>query len=448
MAVAAAEKGSTVSRFVELAQEKSVAGPGWFRNLQDAALERFADLGFPTRKDEDWRQTNISRIDLGGFVGVDSEKHVVPSDQFDANGFTDLGAIRAVFLNGRLSPDRSRLEGLPEGVTFKPLSQALAQDESLLREWFDGRLGTRERVFSALNLALCEEGLVLRVPRGVVVESPIHLVFHNHAPLGASLMTHPRVLVVAEENSQLCLLETHLGTGEGNFLNNGVTEILAKDNAVVDYYKIQQEANGFFHMGTVEAYQGRNATVRTSIFSLSGGLIRNETGAVLAGEGGNAELDGLFMVAGEHHVDNFTRIEHAAPHCGSRELYKGILMDRGTGVFRGRIIVHKGAQQTDSKQTNNNLLLSDQALVNTKPQLEIYADDVKCTHGATIGQLDADSLFYLRARGISLESAKSMLIYAFAGEVVSRVKPEALHKALDHYLFSWLPMARSLEAQE
>ncbi|HLV01044.1 MAG TPA: Fe-S cluster assembly protein SufD, partial [Acidobacteriota bacterium] len=252
------------------------------------------------------------------------------------------------------------------------------------------------------------------------------------------LMAHPRVLIVAEENSQITVAESHIGIS-GRYWSNGVTEIVAAENAVVDHYKLQRENDDGYHTATVQAYQDRASSVTTHTVSLTGAIIRNETNAALDGEGCWSELNGLFLVSQDHHVDNFTQLDHLKPNCSSREHYKGILDDNSQGVFRGRIIVARGAQKTDSKQTNNNLLLSDDAIINTKPQLEIYADDVKCTHGATIGQIDRDAIFYLRSRGIDKKAACSILIYAFASEMVRRIKLEELARQLDNYLFEWLP---------
>jgi Fe-S cluster assembly protein SufD len=432
---------AAVSRLIELASSRAEKGPEWFEVLRREARESFGRLGFPTRKDESWRLTDLSRLAATNFVPAPAVADQRAQEAIRENRFADLGCPRIVFANGRLVESLSTVSQLPAGVEVGSLRAALREDSPVVSEHLGRYAGFREHPFSALNLAFAGAGAVVQVTRGTVVEEPIQIVFLS---LGGAepVMTHPRVLIIAEPNSEVRVVETHVGSDEAVYFNNSVTEVLAQDGAVVDYYKFQQDSGRSFHLGTIETHQLRSSNVRSSVITLGGGLVRNDTGAVLNGEGGWAELDGLSLVGDDHHLDNFTRIEHLKAHCDSRELYKGILMDRATGVFRGRIVVAKGAQRTDSKQTNNNLLLSDHAQINTKPQLEIYADDVKCTHGATVGQLDPDAIFYLRARGISLAAARSILTYAFASEVVGRVKVEPLREALDRHLFEWLPMGR------
>ncbi|MCH8319816.1 MAG: Fe-S cluster assembly protein SufD, partial [Acidobacteria bacterium] len=275
-------------------------------------------------------------------------------------------------------------------------------------------------------------------PRGEVIQEPIHLLFLSTAAEEA-VAVHPRNLILVDSNSQVTIVESYIGLHKGVYFTNSVTEIVAAENAVVDHYKLHQESKKAFHIATLQVHQDRSSSVRTFNATLGGKLTRNEVNVVLDGEGAECNLDGLYLISGSQHVDNHTRLEHAKPHCDSREMYKGILDEKATGVFHGRIVVLPGAQKTDSKQTNNNLLLSDEALINTKPQLEIYANDVKCTHGATIGQLDPDALFYLRSRGIDKITARSLLIYAFASQVVNRIKVDLVRTELDDYLFSWLP---------
>ena len=261
-----------------------------------------------------------------------------------------------------------------------------------------------------------------------------------------AVVLHPRNLILVECNSQVTLVESYVGLREGVYFTNAVTEIVAAENAVVDHYKLHHESKKAFHIATMQVHQDRSSSVRTFNATLGGALTRNEVNVVLDGEGADCALEGLYLISGRQHVDNHTRLEHAKPNCDSREIYKGILDEKASGVFHGRIVVLPGAQKTDSKQTNNNLLLSDEALINTKPQLEIYANDVKCTHGATIGQLDQNALFYMRSRGIDKTTARSLLIYAFANQVVSRIKVEAVRNELDNYLFSWLPEGHLLQA--
>jgi Fe-S cluster assembly protein SufD len=437
-----AERGLNVVRLLELASQSEAELPSWADRLREEGRRSFEALGFPTRRDEEWRYTDISRLlelELQPAPAVDL---AAAKAAREASPFGELARNVLVFVNGRYVPELSNHGPDPSGLVAMPLAAAL-QAEPERAERHLGRIaGFRENAFASLNLAFLGDGAYVRVPAGHIVEEPLQILYLT---LGAEqAMVHPRVLIVAEDNSQCRVIEAHLGGDESHYLTNPVAELFAGENAVLEHYKLQQESPRGFHLGALAAQQSRSSSVTTTIITLGAGLVRNDTSVSLQGEGGWAQLDGLYLVSGHHHVDNFTRIEHASPHCSSRELYKGILNERGTGVFRGRIVVSKGAQKTDSKQTNNNLLLSDHALINTKPQLEIYADDVKCTHGATIGQLDADSVFYLRARGISQEAAKGILIYAFANEVVERLKVDSLREKLENHLFDWLPMGKTI----
>jgi len=442
MTEATLDRNRAAAQLLELSATLPPGSPDWLTHLRSEAATSFERLGIPNRKEEGWRYTNLDPLVGTNFVSAGKVAPEVAAGIFDRHLFTGLDCPRLVFVNGRIETSLSDLAGLPDGVEVMTLKAAIAQNPELVKSHL-GRYATfREHPFNALNLALFEDGAVVHAKENTVSEVPVELVFLNLGQEEGSAILNPRVLVVAEKSAQIRVVETHLGLDGRSYFNNPVTELVGFDNAHVDYYKLEQESNQSFHVGAVESCQKRDAVIRTTLVTLAGGLVRNNTGATLDGEGSNAILEGLFLAGGKNHVDNFTSIEHARPHCDSREVYKGILMDKATGAFRGRIVVHKGAQKTDSKQTNNNLLLSDDALIHTKPQLEIYADDVKCTHGATIGQLDPDSVFYLRARGISLEAARSILIYAFASEVVNQVKVEPLRVALDKYLFEWLPMGR------
>jgi Fe-S cluster assembly protein SufD len=399
-----------------------------------AYLER---EGFPTTKDEAWRHTSLRSLLETSF----SEASKLDESRIGAlenRLFADLGCGRLVFCNGHFNEGLSRTHDLPRGVRLTTLTEALSGgSESALRHL--SRYANRDRqAFNSLNLALLRDGAVIEVAENTAVEDPIHVVFLNTADAEPFLI-NPRVLAVVGAHSQVNLVECHLGTEAYTYFSNPVTEIVAMDNSVVDYYKLQRESDEAYHISTVETWQGQDSNVRATTISLSGRLIRNDSNTTLDGEGGYAELNGLFLAAKNHHIDNYTKIEHAKVNCTSRELYKGILSDRAKGVFRGRIKVASGAQKTDSKQTNNNLLLSEDALINTEPQLEIYADDVKCTHGATVGQVDEDAIFYLRARGIGHETARSMLIYAFAKELVDEIKVSALRNQMNDYLVDWLP---------
>ena len=402
--------------------------PAWLQSLRDAAFARFAALGFPNTHNEEWRFTNVSAIARTAFT---------PS-----------------------APDA--LLVYPESV--KKLAPAEAEAHLARHAAFD------RNPFVALNTAFLGNVTVLEIPRGVVVEQPIEITYEvpefpvaqallpavarlvstpvrerdteSKASVGRSsdaagtsacaTVAHPRTLIIVGEGAQCTIVETYKGTG--TYFTNAVTEIVVGDRAVVDHYKVQQESVSTYHIATLQATIGRSATFASHSISLGGALVRNDVNATLS-EGSDATLNGLYIVNGTQHIDNHTLIDHTMPHGTSHEMYKGILDGKAHAVFNGKIIVRKDAQKTDSKQTNKNLVLSDDAVVDTKPELQIFADDVRCTHGATIGQLDAESLFYLQSRGIGKRQARSLLTYAFAQDVVDRIKVQSLRDSLERVLF-------------
>jgi Fe-S cluster assembly protein SufD len=409
--------------------------PESLRQMRRQAIERFHSLGFPTLKDEDWRFTNVGPIARTPFRLRPAAKRV---------GLDDLapydyeGTAKLTLVNGRFAPELSLLQSLPEGVIVCSLAEALELHADKVAPYLGKFARFEQQAFVALNTALLEDGVFVWVPRNQVLEKPLNLLVVA-SPEDAPLAVFPRNLIVAGESSQLTVVEQYVTVGEGRYLAAPVTELIAGDNAVVDHYKLQRESAEAFHVATFQLQLGRDSNVSSHSISWGGGLVRNDVNAVLAGEGGEATLNGLYMVGGSQLVDNHMRVDHAKPHCDSHELYKGILEGHSRAVFNGRIYVHPGAQKTDAKQTNRNLLLSPEALCNSNPQLEIFADDVKCTHGSTVGQLDDTAIFYLRSRGIGEEAARSLLTYAFAADIVERIRVEPVRRDLEEFLFRRLP---------
>ena len=436
-----------LSSFARLQKELAGKQPAWLEWIRKTAILRFSELGFPTVRQEDWKYTEVAPIRRTSFQPAEYELDGLSTKKLAGVAFGDLQCPRLVFLNGHYSKELSSLKGLPETVQVQSLSEVLKQNPEVVKPHLTRHARYEDHSFVALNTAFIQDGAWVHVPKGEVVQEPIHLLFLSTAAEEA-VAIHPRNLILVDRNSQVAIVESYVGLREGVYFTNSVTEMVAAENAVVDHYKLNQESKKAFHIATLQVHQDRSSSVRTFNATLGGALTRNEVNVVLDGEGAECALDGLYLIAGRQHVDNHTRLEHAKSHCDSRELYKGILDEKATGVFHGRIVVHPGAQKTDSKQTNNNLLLSDEALINTKPQLEIYANDVKCTHGATIGQLDPNALFYLRSRGIDETAARSVLIYAFASQVIKRIKVEPVRNELDNYLFSWLPKGHLLKEVE
>ena len=438
------EKDIYRSAFARLEAESNPVGGSALIALRTQAMARFAELGFPTLRHEDWRYTNVARIAKTEFrsavdCSVDLDERAIVAETFPEAQFH-----RLVFVNGFFARDLSSQHGLPKGVQVGSLAETLDDDPSWVERHLARYASYQDHAFTALNTALMEDGAFVYVPKGVIVEQPIHLLYVT-MPGVEPIVVHPRNLIIADEASQVTIIESYVGLGEGVYFTNTVTEISVGEGAVVDHYKVQRETTQAYHVGTTQLYQRRSSTASSHIISIGGDIVRNDINAVLDGEGCDCTLNGLYVPAGKQHVDNHLRVEHRKPHGNSREHFKGILDDSARGVFTGRIIVHKDAQKTDAKQTNRNLLLSDSASVDTKPQLEIFANDVKCTHGATIGQLDKDAMFYLRARGISADAARSLLVFAFASESIAKIKPQPVRAQVQQILLERLPQGDQLQ---
>ncbi len=428
--------------------EKATAGNshGWLRGIRRAAFARFAELGFPTTHDEDWRFTSVAPIARTAFRVPGGARADVAPRALEPFFFADAPCTRLVFVDGRYAPALSSLRPLPGGVKVGSLAQALAAEAGSLEPHLARYADYQQEAFTALNTAFMEDGAFVLIPRGTVLEEPIHLLYLS-TPAGAPTITHPRNLIVAGDDSQATLVEDYASLGDAVAFSNAVTELVVGQNGVLSHYLIERESREAFNVSTLRIQQGRSSNVASHSVLIGGALVRNNIHPVLAGEGGECLINGLFLANGRQHMDNYMKVEHASPHCDSRQFYHGILDGQSRGVFHGRIIVHKGAQKTDAKQTNRNLLLSQEAQIDTKPQLEIYADDVKCTHGATIGQIDEEAIFYLRSRGIPADSARALLLFAFASESLGRMKVEPIRRHLEALVTQWLPQGNLLEGR-
>jgi Fe-S cluster assembly protein SufD len=355
-----------------------------------------------------------------------------------------LVCTQLVCVNGHFVPELSALQALPAGVEVGSLAQALATRPQALEAHLGRYANYEEQAFVALNTAFMQDGVYVYVPRGCIVDVPIHLVFIS-LPHGEAIVSHPRNLLVLEENTQTTVIESYIGLGHEVYLTNAVTECVVGQNATVEHARLEWESARAFHIATLQVQQARDSHFVSHAIAAGGALARHDINVVLDGEGGENTLNGLFMATDQQHIDNHTRIDHVRPHCTSRELYKGILDGKGRGVFNGKIVVHKDAQQTDAMQTNKNLLLSQDASIDTKPQLEIFNNDVKCSHGSTIGRLEENSLFYLRTRGLEEADARRLLTYAFASELVNRLSVEALRTMLNDRVLTWLPQSQRVK---
>jgi len=423
------------SAFYALHKRNAVKEPAWLSDLRQSALSSFAAHGLPTVHDEDWRYTSVEPIRSADFGVANGGGRLLNSTELNDRSFTDVSDNRLVFVNGSFSPDLSSVVGDRGKVRVDSIANAVRSGDLLIKSHLSRYARYQEQSFVALNTAFAQDGAFLVIRRGAVIEEPIYLLFvssGNTKPVAA----YPRNLIVFESGSQARVVESYVGTSEQSYFVDVVTEIVGAEDASIDYYRVQREGDNGYHIGTLETRLARNCNFTHHSITISGALVRNDVRVVLDGEGAECTLNGLYLLDHKQHVDNHTVIEHVKPRTASHELYKGILGGAAHAVFDGKILVHKDAQKTDSRQTNKNLLLSEDAVVNTKPQLEIHADDVKCSHGSTIGQLDKDALFYLRSRGLDLPEAQSLLSYAFASELVGRMKIERLKSRLDDYLLT------------
>ena len=400
---------------------KTAALSDVLQTLRDRGAARFQALGWPTTRLEEWKYTSLAPI-----AKVAWQNDPAPSAALPA-GATLAGraAAELIFVNGVLSQSSGDAGALVRSLAADP-----ARAESHLGRYAD----VEQQAMVALNSAHFRDGALVDVPAGLVVEGFIHLLFVGS---GDGVWSHPRNLIVAGPNSQVTVVETYVGSGA--YLTNTVTEIVAGDGAVVDHYRVNCEAPEANHIGTLHVQQERSSSVTSRNVVIGGALTRNDVTAVLAGQGANVSLDGLFVGTARQHIDNHTTIDHASPHCESQELYKGILDDNARGIFDGRIVVRPHAVKTVSRQENRNLLLSETAIIDSKPTLEIHNDDVKCNHGSTIGQIDEETMFYLRSRGISEEDARSLLVFAFATEIIDRMKIEPVREHVRRALFQQMP---------
>ena len=405
--------------------------PAWIAPVRRRALERFRTLGFPTMRDEDWHYTSVAPIAEGEFtVRPEVGGMVTPSEL--APFLFEQGETwpRIVFVNGSFSPALSSLDALPAGLRVMPLARAWREMPELLEAHLTRVVDHESAAFTALNTAFLRDGAVVHVGSEMVPDVPVHIVHVADANAAKSMLV-PRSLIVAERHARLTVVESFVATTDARYFTNAVAEIVIGDGATVNHYKIQRESARAFHIGTAQSRHGRDSHYVSFSFSTGAALTRTNIWAALTGEGCGVTLDGLYMVDGDQHVDHQTFVHHAQPNCFSRELYKGILDGGSRGVFNGKVLVDPIAQKTDGKQENHTLLLSEKARIDTKPQLEIFADDVKCTHGATVGRIDQTALFYMLSRGIDRRSARELLTYAFAADVLEQLELAPVREGLE-----------------
>ncbi len=401
-------------------------GPVWVKDARAIGLQTFENLGFPTSREEEWRYTNVGPIAKGGYAAAPYPTRISKSDVepfiYLTKDWTTL-----VFVDGLLAPAASSMP-MVDGADIMSLADCIPAASDLVQEHLGKHVRAGFSVFTALNAAYLRDGAYIYVRPHVVVEKPIHLLYV--ASGDGQSASYLRNLILLGDHAEATIIESFVSLQDGDYLTSTVTELAVGEGAKVDYYRIQQESKQAKHVSVVGVTQERESSFTSTTVNLGGELVRNDLNIVLNGERAECVMNGLSIVDGNRHVDNHTALDHAAPRCESQELYKAIVDDHARSVFNGKIYVRPNAQKTDAKQTNKNLLMSKDATVNTKPQLEIFANDVKCTHGATVGQLDDSQMFYLRSRGLSEDVASQLLTYGFANDIIEKVRPEPLRRYL------------------
>ncbi|MEY4635066.1 MAG: FeS cluster assembly protein SufD [Acidobacteriota bacterium] len=409
------------------------AAPAWVRERREAAAKHFAAVGFPTTRLEDWRFTNVSPIAEANWPlaqGAFARAAELVSS------VTVPGAVRLVIVNGRFAAGLSDLGALPKGLRIASLRDGARDATDGIETHLGKVFSIATHPFAALNTSFLDDGVAIMVTKGAIVETPVHIVIVTGGD--APVVAHPRVLIVAGENSQVRVAQSFIGAPGTAYFNNAVAEVVVGQGARVELYTDQRESDQAFHLANIQAHVEARGVFESHAFSTGARIMRHDIGIALKGEGADCTMNGVYLADGDRLMDTHTSLDHAMPHCTSHEIYKGILAGKSKAVFNGRIIVQLDAQKTDAKQTNRALLLSDDATINSNPQLEIFADDVKCTHGAAVGQLDEEALFYLQARGLNREAAREMLLHAFAGEVIQGLKIPALREQIESNFFARL----------
>jgi Fe-S cluster assembly protein SufD len=436
----AEQKGAHLSNLARIGEQDARGGngasrpPAWLGELRKAGIARFDEVGFPSGRDEHWRHTNFAPIARTAFRLAPEVAGDAIADAAAAHGFGGDAAAELVFVNGRFAPHLSTPGRLPRGARAVSLAEAIDSGEELVERHLGRGADIEANPFVALNSGFVRDGAFVHLPRGAALDLPIHLLFLSINAGGEPTVSHPRVLIVAEEGASASVVETYAGSGGGVYFTNAVTELACAPGAHVDHNKLQQESPDAFHVATTHARLDQGAVFVSHSGTIGAKLTRNDLNVVLAGPHAEATLNGLVLIGDQQHADNHTLLDHAAANCPSYELYKHVLEGRATGVFKGKILVRPGSQKTDSKQTSKTLLLSDDAAMNSMPALEIYADDVKCTHGSTTGPVDESMVFYIRSRGVSLEAARHLLSYAFAADITRRITVEPVRRRLEEYM--------------
>ena len=426
---------SYVERLPEFLDARGKDPSRWVADLRREGISGFSNLGFPSVSDEEWRFTNLSALGKLSFSVPPDEAPGVSAETVDSLGFAGLECTRLVFVNGRFSHPLSSFEE-SGGTVVKSLSAALEQNGDVVRAHLAGYADYEKDAFVSLNTSYFQDGVFVHVPDGAVLQKPVH-VLHITTGDAGSLFLNPRNLLIVGKSAQARVVEHYAALSDDVYFSNAVTEIVCAENSNVEHYRLEFASSKSFNFLTLRVNQKRDSNVASHSILRGGAIVRNTVHPVLAGEGSNCDIYGLYVSEGRQHMDNFMRVEHASPRCDSRQFYNGVLDGRSRGVFHGRIIVHEGAEKTDAKQTNRNLLLSDSARIDTKPQLEIYNDDVKCTHGATIGQMDEEALFYLRSRGVSERNARMMMLRAFTGQTLENMSLGPVRESMETAVSQW-----------
>lgn len=419
--------------------EKKLNGESktFLHEIRKAALKELAELNFPTLRNEEWKYTDVTPISNQNFTpAVNSVLPRFTNGDIQKYLFQNFDYYLVVFVNGIFSEELSEIKDLPGGAFIGSLRKIYKENPQLINQHL-GKLSKIENAFNALNTAYASDGFVAIVPDGAIIEKPVQILYLNSSD-DEPILSIPRNMITVGQNSQLSVIANYRGVGLEKYFSNSVTEIFIGENAVMDLYKVQYENDEAYHIEKVQAIQKKKSVFNHYNINFGGSIVRNDINSILDDENIETHFYGLYLAHGKQHVDNHTFADHAKPNCMSNELYKGILDDNSRGVFNGKIIVRKDAQKTNAYQSNKTILLAKTAKIDTKPQLEIFADDVKCSHGATVGQLDEEAEFYIRSRGVPQELAKSMLIRAFANDVIEKVKIEPLKTQLNHMIFEHL----------